>query len=382
MRKQLCDALVARAAKSDMVFLTGDLGFMALEPLQMIMGSRFINAGVAEQNMISVAAALAAQDFEVWVYSIAPFVYARPFEQIRNDIAFHNLPVKLIGNGGGYGYGVMGPTHHAIDDYGVLLTLPNMTVYVPVFDEDMDAVISRAGSSGRPSYIRMGRGEPPKGYLVPDYAPWRQLTHGNGPVVIAVPVIDYRLEAAGVQSGPGCEQAVQNLVEAKRWVIDRGGAAMNAESVIPGNAPLGAEVRGGDVASDPDDSAVQHVKVALLRHLWLRGSPSHRDCSRQTIRQRQFERPAETHPAREPTVILDQTDSETFEACFEPRPLTPESKRALNARHRHEALIRVPAKIVDGHRRPVRQRLDAHHVDTNGTVPVNGSQSKSCLVTH
>jgi transketolase len=136
--------------------------------------------------MVSVAAGLARQDFEVWVYSIAPFCYARPFEQIRNDIAFHGLPVKLIGNGGGYGYGVMGPTHHAIEDYGVLLTLPGMSVYVPVFDEDMDAVITRASISPRPAYIRMGRGEPPKGYTIPAYAPWRQLTYGGGPVVVAV----------------------------------------------------------------------------------------------------------------------------------------------------------------------------------------------------
>jgi transketolase len=81
---------------------------------------------------------------------------------------------------------VMGPTHHAIEDYGVLLTLPNMSVYVPVFDEDMDAVIERAGGSLRPAYIRMGRGEPPKGYSVPAYLPWRQLTRGDGPVVIVV----------------------------------------------------------------------------------------------------------------------------------------------------------------------------------------------------
>ena len=126
MRVQFCDAMVARAVDERILFLTGDLGFMALEPLQSAMGSRFINAGVAEQNMISVAAGLAKQKFEVWAYSIAPFCYARPFEQIRNDIAFHALPVKLVGNGGGYGYGVMGPTHHAIEDYGVLLCLPNM----------------------------------------------------------------------------------------------------------------------------------------------------------------------------------------------------------------------------------------------------------------
>jgi transketolase len=186
MRKQLCDSLVARAERPDMVFLTGDLGFMALEPLQVALGPKFINAGVAEQNMISVAAAMARQKLDVWVYSIAPFCYARPFEQIRNDITFHNLPVKLIGNGGGYGYGVMGPTHHAIEDYGVLLSLPNMSVYIPVFDEDIDAIVERAGASPGPSYIRMGRGEYHKGYAVPTYKPWRQLSSGGGPVVIAL----------------------------------------------------------------------------------------------------------------------------------------------------------------------------------------------------
>jgi transketolase len=186
MRKQLCEALQRRARNPDMVFLTGDLGFMALEGLAADLGERFINAGVAEQNMISVAAALASRNMEVWAYSIAPFCYARPFEQIRNDIAFHNLPVKLIGNGGGYGYGVMGPTHHAIEDYGILLTLPNMGVYVPVFDEDVEAVVVRAAADAGPAYLRMGRGEPPNGYTIPAYQPWRQLTSGDGDVVIAV----------------------------------------------------------------------------------------------------------------------------------------------------------------------------------------------------
>lgn len=186
MRKQVCEALVARSSNTSMVFLTGDLGFMALEPLQQAMGSRFINAGVSEQNMISVAAAMAREGLEAWAYSIAPFCYARPFEQIRNDVTFHALPVHLIGNGGGYGYGVMGPTHHAIEDYGVLLTLPNMQVFVPVFDEDVPSAVALSGQSTVASYLRLGRGEPPKWFSVPPYAPWRQLTHGAGPVVIAV----------------------------------------------------------------------------------------------------------------------------------------------------------------------------------------------------
>lgn len=186
MRVQFCDALVTRADDQRMLFLTGDLGFMALEPLQTAMGKRFINAGVAEQNMISVAAGLARQRFDVWAYSIAPFCYARPFEQLRNDVTFHNLPVKLVGNGGGYGYGVMGPTHHAIEDYGVMLCLPNMSVYVPVFDQDLAAVVPRAGASSGAAYLRLGRGEKPADYAVPAYAPWRQLTGGDGAVVIAV----------------------------------------------------------------------------------------------------------------------------------------------------------------------------------------------------
>ena len=186
MRNQLCDALVALAKSPTMAFLTGDLGFMALEPLQRALGGRFINAGVAEQNMISVAAAMAREGMNVWTYTIAPFCYARAFEQIRNDVAFHGLPVRMIGNGGGYGYGVMGPTHHAIEDYGVLLTLPALRVFVPAFDEDVHNTVERANAWRGPAYLRLGRGEVPQGYAVPAYAPWRRLIEGFGSPLIAV----------------------------------------------------------------------------------------------------------------------------------------------------------------------------------------------------
>jgi transketolase len=220
MRKQLCDALVARAANPDMAFLTGDLGFMALEPLRETMGQRFINAGVAEQNMISVAAAMTRQGWDTWVYSIAPFCYARPFEQIRNDITFHKLPVRMIGNGGGYGYGVMGPTHHAIEDYGILLTLPNITAFVPAFDEDVAAVIERAGAAVGAAYIRLGRGEAPKNFAIPAYSPWRQLVSGNGqPVIVVGPLAGTYIDA------------LAGLPEARRpnlWVVGELPLAANA----------------------------------------------------------------------------------------------------------------------------------------------------------
>lgn len=186
MRRQFCAALVARAANPQMVFLTGDLGFMALEPLQAALGERFINAGVAEQNMVSVAAALAKDGFEVWAYSIAPFCYARAFEQIRNDVGLHHLPVKLVGNGGGYAYGVMGPTHHAAEDYGVLLTLEGLQVIVPAFDEDVPAAVEQAAGLPAPSYLRLGLGMLPAGSSAPPYAPWRCLLPGAGPIVVAV----------------------------------------------------------------------------------------------------------------------------------------------------------------------------------------------------
>ena len=159
---------------------------MALEPLEAAMGARFINAGVAEQNMVTVAAGVASGGEQCWVYSIAPFVYGRPFEQIRNDVCLHDFDVKLVGNGGGYGYGVMGATHHAIEDYGVLCTLQNMRVHVPAFADDVAPAIGRMAASPHPAYLRLGRCEKPKDFVLPDYAPWRRLLPGNTGVFVIV----------------------------------------------------------------------------------------------------------------------------------------------------------------------------------------------------
>jgi transketolase len=193
MRSSLCKALENRSNQQNMIFFTGDLGFMALEPLQEKLGVRFINAGVAEQNMISVSAAFAKDGWESWVYSIAPFLYARCFEQIRNDITFHNLPVNLIGNGGGYGYGVMGPTHHSIEDYGVLSTLSNIHIFIPAFATDLLDVVRLAGNSKLATYLRLGRSEWNKTPIA--YSPWRQLIEGkNGVLVVVGPLAGHYYE--------------------------------------------------------------------------------------------------------------------------------------------------------------------------------------------
>jgi transketolase len=186
MRNAMCSALIDLYKTHDFVFLTGDLGFMALENLRDVMGEHFINAGVAEQNMAAVAAGMASSGLQCWIYSIAPFIYARPFEQIRNDICSHNLDVKLIGNGGGYGYGSMGPTHHGLEDYGILLTLQNIHVFIPAFAEDVSIIISKMAGIHRPAYLRLGKCEKPVGFVLPEYAAWRKLLSGRGPVILVV----------------------------------------------------------------------------------------------------------------------------------------------------------------------------------------------------
>ncbi|HZZ43699.1 MAG TPA: hypothetical protein VFE58_12235 [Tepidisphaeraceae bacterium] len=238
MRSAFSRALLAYADRKDFVFLTGDLGFKALEELRDAMGERFINAGVAEQNMVSVAAALARKGLRAWTYSIAPFMYARPFEQIRNDVCLHDLPVIFVGNGGGYGYGVMGATHHAIEDYGALLTLARMRVLVPAFDMDVEPMVRQCFSAEHPTYLRLGLSEEPKNYVVPAYAAWRKLLSGPGATVVVVgPLVGGILSALrGVEPTPSLwligELPVENLPEEFLEDLERSGRLIVVEEHV------------------------------------------------------------------------------------------------------------------------------------------------------
>lgn len=159
MRKQFSNYIEQISEQNEkLVFITGDLGYGALENVKAKLGNRFINAGVAEQNMIGMAAGLAYKGFQVICYSIAPFVVYRCLEQIRNDVCFHNLPVCVVGNGGGYGYGIMGSSHHAIEDLAALSGLPNMTCYVPSFTEDLKISLDEIFEKNTPAYLRLGLG--------------------------------------------------------------------------------------------------------------------------------------------------------------------------------------------------------------------------------
>ncbi len=170
-----------------LVFLTGDLGFMALENVQASLGARFVNMGVCEQNMVLVAAGLAQQGLLPLCYSIAPFAVFRPYEQIRVDAALHNLPVKIAGNGGGYGYGIMGPTHHALEDLAVLSALPNFRCFVPAAGEDVAGACGALFAHAGPGYLRLGYGRwPASEAALPEFAPVRAIRRAAGPARLTI----------------------------------------------------------------------------------------------------------------------------------------------------------------------------------------------------
>ncbi|HXA02662.1 MAG TPA: hypothetical protein VNW99_11780, partial [Cytophagaceae bacterium] len=172
--------IIERIGKENekIIFMSGDLGYKALEGVQKALGDRFINMGVAEQNMISAAAGMAHEGYKVFCYSIAPFIVYRCLEQTRNDVCFHNLPVFLVGNGGGYGYGIMGSSHHAIEDLATLRGLPNMTCYVPSFLEDLGSAMNQIISEGGPAYLRLGSGKK-NPYQNSDNTFFKQLTKSS-----------------------------------------------------------------------------------------------------------------------------------------------------------------------------------------------------------
>mgnify|MGYP003955486839 CR=1 FL=1 len=123
--------------------------------------NRFFNCGVAEQNMTGMAAGLAKQGFLPVTYTIAPFCTTRCLEQIKIDIAYHNLPVTIVSVGSGLSYAGLGPTHHTFEDIAFLRAIPNMRILNPADPDELEACLALAFLDPRPTYIRMGKkGEP------------------------------------------------------------------------------------------------------------------------------------------------------------------------------------------------------------------------------
>ncbi|PWW06266.1 transketolase [Paenibacillus cellulosilyticus] len=162
MRNAFVRELLKRAETDERIFvITPDLGFSVWEPFRERYPSRFVNAGIAEQNAVGMAAGLALSGHVVYVYSIVPFVTMRAYEQIRVDAAYMNTAVRIVGVGAGFAYGGQGPTHHGLEDVALMRALPNMTVCCPGDDiEARELTVASFDCTG-PMYIRLGKsGEP------------------------------------------------------------------------------------------------------------------------------------------------------------------------------------------------------------------------------
>ena len=195
---------------SRVVFITGDVGMGFAKQLSSEIGPRFINAGVAEQNMMAMAAGLAQEGFRVFVYSIANFPVFRCLEQFRNLVAYPGASVVVVSVGAGMGYGAQGFTHHSLEDIAVMSALPKVKVLVPGSDLEVAGCVEGLAKLEGPAYLRLERAS------VVDFSPTipfkfgspRSLKEGEDATVIAlggmVPIAleaSERLEKKGISVG-------------------------------------------------------------------------------------------------------------------------------------------------------------------------------------
>ncbi len=150
---------LTRIAVSDprIYLLSGDLGYVVLDEFRAACPDRYINVGIAEQNMAAIAAGMSHEGSIVFLYSIGNFPTLRCMEQIRNDICYHKANVKILAVGGGFSYGNQGVSHHATEDIAMMRVLPNMHVYAPGDSTEAVACLQDAYEYDGPCYIRLSK---------------------------------------------------------------------------------------------------------------------------------------------------------------------------------------------------------------------------------
>lgn len=162
MRNTFAKTLLKHARNDPrIVLMTADLGFKVFDEFRKELPRQFVNVGVAEQNLISIAAGLSMMGKKVYCYSMVTFLVMRAFEQIRVDICNHNLDVTLVGVGGGLSYGMEGMTHHGFEDISIMRSLPSMTVTVPGDPVECAGIIDESVNYKSPLFIRLGKNNDP-----------------------------------------------------------------------------------------------------------------------------------------------------------------------------------------------------------------------------
>ena len=159
MRNQIIDQIHLEMKKDESIFfLTADMGINLVEKIQKDYPQRFLNVGIAEQNLIGVASGLINSGFKVVAYTISNFLVHRCFEQLRNDISLHKKPIVMIGTSCGYDNAPLGPTHHVIDDWGYVKNLPGFSVYCPSNLNFCENLFTKLINMGESVYLRIPKG--------------------------------------------------------------------------------------------------------------------------------------------------------------------------------------------------------------------------------
>ena len=161
MRTKIIEILFEKMKEDDKIFfLTADMGINMVEKFEESFPNRFLNVGIAEQNLIGISAGLANMGFKPFAYTISNFAITRCLEQIRNDIVLHNYPITVMGTSTGYDNAPLGPTHHIIDEWGILKGIPGIDIYCPSSVQYASNVLNVVIKKKSPAYIRIPKGQP------------------------------------------------------------------------------------------------------------------------------------------------------------------------------------------------------------------------------
>ena len=237
------ETLTDLATQDDrIVLLTGDLGFMALEPFRDTHPDRFFNVGVAEQNLMGLATGLADAGYTPYCYSIATFASLRGFEFFRNGAVWHNLPVRVVGMGGGFEYGAAGITHHALEDIGVMRLLPRVAIVAPADAGQTAPALRYAQSRRGPVYLRLGK--------------------------------DNRRRIPGLDGAFDPDRVALTRRGSDGLVLAVGGVASEAAAAVDALAVSGASCSFGVVASLAPPP-VDHLVELLHEHPWVATVEAH-----------------------------------------------------------------------------------------------------------
>ena len=183
MRGQIIDSIFLQMESNpEIFFLTADMGINLVEKFEEKYPERYLNVGIAEQNLIGVSAGLANLGYKPFAYTISNFAIHRCFEQIRNDIGLHGHPITILGTSTGYDNAPLGPTHHIIDEWGTLKSIPEIDIYCPSSTSYAAKLVERILHAGRPAYVRIPKG----GHLEPDSEEHMVKLHGEDSEIVLV----------------------------------------------------------------------------------------------------------------------------------------------------------------------------------------------------